>query len=68
MSPITWPTCSPSTRSSGYRPPNTVVTATPSWVREAATSLPMKLMPTTTARRPGRASRLIASQSAAVRR
>src|SRR6202034_4340400 len=40
----------------------------PSWVREAATSLPMKLMPTTTARRPGRASRLIASPSGAGRR
>ena len=39
-----------------------------SWVSDAVTSQPMKPMPTTTARRPGRASRLIASQSATVRR
>ena len=41
---------------------------TPSSVSDAATSQPMNPMPTTTARRPGTASRLIASHSAIVRR
>ena len=45
-----------------------MVTRTPSWVSEAATSQPMNPEPTTTARRPGTASRLIASHSACVRR
>ena len=62
------PTSPPSTRSSGARPGKTAVTWTPSWVSEAATSQPMNPMPTTTARRPGRASCLIASHSATVRR
>ncbi len=66
--PITAPTSPPRAFSRGTFPGKTVVTRTPSWVRDAATSQPMKPMPTTTACRPGRASRLIASQSATVRR
>ena len=68
MAPITAPTWSPRTLSSGSRPGKTAVTRTPSWVSEAATSQPMNPMPTTTARRPGTASCLIASHSATVRR
>ncbi len=66
--PITAPTSWPRTLPRGTFPGKTVVTCTPSWVSEAATSQPMKPMPTITACRPGRASRLIASQSATVRR
>ena len=68
IAPNTAPTSPPSTRSSGYWPGKMAVTCTPSWVSEAATSEPMKPMPTTTARWPGAAARLIASQSATVRR
>ena len=68
MAPIRAPTCPPSTFSSGARPGKTAVTWTPSWVSDAATSQPMNPMPTTTARRPGTASALIASHSATVRR
>ena len=52
---------------SGTFSPKTAVTRTPSCVSEAATSLPMKPMPRTTARRPSAASRLIASHWATVR-
>ena len=68
MAPIRVPISVPSTFSSGARPGKTAVTWTPSWVRDAATSQPMKPMPTMAARLPGAASCLIASHSAAVRR
>ena len=62
------PISAPSTLASGTWPGKSTVTWTPSWASDAATSQPMKPMPTTTARRPATASALIASHSATVRR
>ena len=57
----------PSTLASGTGCPSTAVTSTPIWRRDAVTSEPMKPSPTTTARRPARASARIRSQSSTVR-
>ena len=46
----------PRTVASGATPESTAVTSRPIWRSEAATSEPMKPMPTTTARAPGLAT------------
>src|SRR6266496_3834180 len=57
----------PRTVARGAAPGSTAVTSRPIWRSEAATSEPMKPMPTTTARAPGWATWRIASHSANVR-
>ena len=65
---ITRPTSGPTARRSGTFPCSIAVTSTPSERSEAASSAPMKPMPTRTALAPGSAIARIASASPSVRR